>query len=83
MKQKEFETACLYTASIICILLGINPSYKVEKGKTLFVFPASDDLYKAMNAYNNGIQVNAYEYASMIKRQRAEMLMRRGMEGRK
>ncbi len=78
MKQKDFETACLYTASIICVLLGILPTYKVENGKTLFVFPASDDLYKAVNAYNNGIQVNAYEFASMIKRQRAEMLIRRG-----
>jgi hypothetical protein len=79
MKQREFVTACLYTASIICIILGIQPSYKVENGRTLFVFPVSDDLYKALNAYNNGIEVNAYEFASMIKRLRGEMLMRRNM----
>lgn len=86
MKQKDFVTACLYTASIICIILGIQPSYKVENGRTLFVFPVSDDLYKVLNVYNDGVggvKVNAYGFASMIKRLRAEMLMRRGMEGQR
>lgn len=78
MKQKDFETADLYLASAICILLNTQPTFKVENGRTLFVFPISDDLYKAMNIYNGGAQINAYEYAQMIKRLRAEMLMRRG-----
>lgn len=81
MKQKDFETADLYLASAISILLKSNPSYKVENSRTLFVFPISDDLYKAMNAFNNGIQLNAYEYSQTIKHLRAEMLMRRGQVG--
>lgn len=80
--EKEFETADLYLSAAICILLNTQPNFKVENGRTLFVFPASDDLYKAMNVFNNGIQVNAYEYSQMIKRLRAEMLMRRGKGGR-
>lgn len=81
--MKKFETADLYLSSAICILLETQPTFRVENGRTLFVFPISDNLYKAMNAYNNGTALNAIEYSQMIKRLRAEMLMRRGMEGRK
>ena len=80
MEEKEFETADLYLASAISLLLKSTPSYKVLNGKTLFIFPISDDLYRAMNSFNNGVSVNAYEYSQMIRRLRAEMLMRRGME---
>ena len=84
MKRHDyFETADLYLSSAICILLDTHPAFRVENGRTLFVFPISDDLYKAMNAYNNGTPINAYEYAQTLKRLRAEMLMRRGMEGQK
>ena len=83
MKEKVFETADLYLASAISILLKKPPDFKVLNGKTLFIFPVSDDLYEAMNSYNNGVPLNAYEYAQMIKRLRAEMLMRRGMEGQR
>ncbi len=78
MKQKEFVTGDLYLASTITILLATNPKFTVENGRVLFVFPISDDLYVAMNAYHNGIPLNAYEYAQTIKRLRAEMMMRRG-----
>lgn len=81
MKQKDFETADLYLASAVSILLKTSPNYKVENRRTLFVFPISNDLYKAMNAFNNGIQVNAYEYAQTLKYLRAEMLMRRQQAG--
>ena len=80
-KQTDFETADLYLASAISILLKSPPHYKVENNRTLFVYPISDDLYRAMNAYNNGIPLNALEFAQEIKRQRAEMLMRRGRIG--
>lgn len=80
MKLKEFETADLYLASAVSIQLNILPTFRVENRMTLFIFPISDDLYKAMNAYNNGVQVNAYEYSQTIKRLRAEMLMRRSLE---
>lgn len=83
MKQKDFETADLYLSSAICILLNTQPSFRVENGRTLFIFPISDELYKAMNAYNNGVLINAYEYSQMLKRLRSEMIMRRGNGGQK
>lgn len=84
MKQKEFISADLYLASAISFLLNTQPNFKVENGRTLFVFPISDELYKAMNAYNNGTPINAYEYAQILRRLRAEMLIRRnGMGGQR
>jgi hypothetical protein len=80
MKQNDFETPDLYLASAISLILNKSPDFRVENGRTLFVFTISDDLYKAMHTYNTGFQISAYEYAQMIKRMRAEMLMRRGME---
>ena len=78
MKEKEFVTPDLYLSSAISILLNLQPTFKVENGRTLFCFPVSDDLYKAMSAYNNGVAVSAYEFAEKIKRLRGEMIARRG-----
>ena len=83
MEQKDFQTADLYLASAVCILLSTNPDFKVENGRTLFVFPISDDLYRAMNEFNNGVRLNAYGYSQMIRRFRAEMIMRRETENGK
>lgn len=76
--MKELATADLYLASAISILLNTQPNFRGSNGKVLFVFPASDELYKAMNDYNNGIPLNSYEFAQTIKRIRAEMLIRKG-----
>lgn len=81
MERKNFETADLYLASAISILLKTQPTFKADNDKILFVFEITDDLYKAMNAYNQGIPINAYDYAQTIKRLRAEMLIRRGGVG--
>jgi len=77
MKQKDFVTGDLYLSAAIISLINTNPSFKTENERVLFVFPINEDLYKAMNAYHNGIPINAYEYAQIIKRLRAEMIMRR------
>lgn len=79
--EKVTELSDVYLASFVSVFLNIQPELKVHNKRTLFCFPAYDELYKAMNAYNNGATLNALEYAQMIKRLRAEMLMRRKMEG--
>ena len=56
MEKKEFITPDFYLSSAISILLNLQPDFKVENGRTLFCFPATDDLYRAMTAYNNGKQ---------------------------
>jgi hypothetical protein len=79
-EQKDFFTKDLWLASALAYLLKTEPAYKVENGQTIFVFPNSNALHRAIEAYNNGI---IYEYAQMVKRLRAEMLMRRGTEGQR
>jgi hypothetical protein len=84
MRQKEFISADLYLSSALAILLKTPPTFKVENGRTLFVFQVSNDFYKAMSDYNSGISINALEYSGMLKRLKSEMLMRKSMalEGR-
>jgi len=77
---KEFVSSDLYLASAISILLQTQPNFKVENGRTLFVFEVSDRLYKAMSDYNSGIEINALEFVQVLKRLKSEMLMRRSME---
>ncbi len=78
--EKVTELSDVYLSAAVSIILNTQPTLKVHNHRTLFCFPASDDLYKAMNDFNNGAALNALEYAQMIKRLRAEMLMRRKME---
>lgn len=78
MKQAAiFVTADLYLSSAIALLVNMEPSFEVRNGKTLFIFPATDSLYEAMNSYNGGAKLSAIEYAEKIKRLRAEMIIRR------
>lgn len=78
--QKQFISTDLYLSSAICVLLQTQPQFKVENGRTLFVFDVSDALYKAMTDYNSGVAINAFEFTQTLKRLRAEMIMRRNME---
>lgn len=81
--ERIFETADLYLSAAITTLLTIEPQYKVVHGnKTIFCYPATDDLYRAMSIYNAGVELPAIEYAGTIKRLRAEMLMRRNAGAR-
>jgi len=75
--ERVFETADLYLSAALVTLLKIQPAFKVIRGKTIFCFPATDDLYRAMSVYNAGVALSAVEYAETIKRLRAEMIMRR------
>ena len=75
----EFQTVDVYTAAIIAVLLKILPTFKIKNQKVIFCYPASDDIYKVLNDFNSGIAVNSFEFVQMIKRFRAEMMVRRKM----
>ncbi len=76
---KEFVSSDLYLSAAITILLQTQPNFRVENGRTLFVFEVSDKLYKAMSDYNSGIEINALEFVQVLKRLKSEMLMRKGL----
>lgn len=79
MKQREFASADVYLSAALTVFLGSSPDFRVENNRTLFVFPLTDKLYEALEAYNNGRPVNALEYGMVIRRLRGEMLSRRSM----
>ena len=78
--KREFVSGDLYLCAFLSVYLKQMPSFKVEYGKTLFIFPSDTSLYKAIEAYNAGSAANAFEYAQQIKRLRGEMLSRKGIE---
>lgn len=84
MKQVEkFDTKDLWLASALTLLLNISPEYKLESGQTVFVFPKTDMLYKAIAEYNAGVCLPAYTYAQITKRLRSEMLTRKAGGGQR
>jgi len=78
--QKEFQTADIYLTSVISILLNEQPTFRVKNSRIIFCFPASDELYKAMNDYENGVSLNTADLINMIKKLRAEMMVRKKIE---
>ena len=84
MKQKEkFETKDLWLASAITLLLNTPPEYKLEGGQTIFVFPKTDAVYKAIGEYNAGVSLSLYDYSQVTKRLRSEMFARKADSGHK
>jgi hypothetical protein len=79
-KVRKFVTSDVYTASALTLLLQIQPTYTVVLGRTIFEFPESDQLYKALNDFNAGSPINGIEYSQIVRRMRSEMLLRRNLE---
>jgi len=75
--ERIFQTPDVYLASAIFLILKLEPSFKVIRGKTIFCFAATDDLYRAMAVYNAGVELPANDYADTVKRLRGEMITRR------
>jgi len=83
MKPREkFETKDLWLASAITLLLNTPPEYKLEGGQTIFVFPKTDAVYRAIGEYNAGVSLPVYTYAQITKRLRSEMLTRKSESGK-
>ncbi len=79
MTTTSFKTADLYLAAAVKLILQVEPTYENKNGRiVLFCFTASDQLYRAINSYNSGTSLNAFEYAQCIKHLRGEMHARKG-----
>lgn len=74
---QTFETDDLYLTSAITTILKKPPGFKVINGRTIFIYPVSDELYKAISQYQSGVKLNAIELTLNIKKLRAEMLMKK------
>lgn len=71
-KQKRFTVTDLYLACYLQIN-GILPELQSINGRVIFTFPATDELYKLVNAYNTGAAVSVLDYITALKNLRGQM----------
>lgn len=77
-EQRIFSTSDLYLSSFLS-LSGIPPKLKINSGKVIFTFSASDDLYKLLMNFNSNISVPITCFVDILKELRGRMMdLRRG-----
>ncbi len=78
----NFETMDIYLSAFLS-LFGIQPELKLNNGKVIFSFSASDDLYKLMMNFNSNVRVPVTDFVTMVKTLRGQMLSMRDERRRK
>ena len=83
MNDKLFKTTDPYLSGAIEVITNnkIAASFEVIRGRTLAVFPQSDELYRAMNAFNSGASFPLIEYAEAVRRIKSEFITRKNQAG--
>jgi len=61
------------TLAAFLLVRQIQPTIEVIRGRVVFVYEISDDLYKGMNDYNNGAQAPAVDLFSAYRELRTKM----------
>ena len=72
----SFETMDIYLSAFL-LLSGQQPTLKVNHGKVIFSFPASEDLYAVMMNFNSNVNVPVSDFTTMVKTLRGQMLTMR------
>jgi hypothetical protein len=72
-KTKELELIDLYVAAFL-MLHGIHPRLNLKNGKVIFVFDATDEVYRLMTVYNSNQDVPCLDLITAIKTLRGQML---------
>ncbi len=76
-KQRDLQFLDLYLSAYLS-LCGIHPKLEINNGKVVFVFPASDDLYRLMSDYNADVKIPVASFVTQVKALRGQMLTMRG-----
>jgi hypothetical protein len=78
-KTRLFTTLDIYLSAFIS-LHDLDPVLEIANGKVVFVFEATDSLYKLMNDFNSNESVDVADYTTAIKTLRGKMLsMKQGI----
>ncbi len=78
--KKIFTTLCAYTSGYLT-LKGFTPELVQQGEKVVFVFNASDELYKELSNYNSGALVEVSRLAGAIKNLKSQTTEIIGPEG--
>lgn len=76
-EQKKFQTLDIYLASYFS-LCGIQPQLEMNNNKVVFVFPASDDVFRLAMNFNSDVNVPVTTFVTLVKTLRSQMLTMRG-----
>lgn len=82
MSNEQYTTLDSFVSGFL-VTRGFQPSLIPQNGnrKIAFSFPASPDLYKALNDYNNGALIEASRFALTVKALKSQIFsMRRSEE---
>jgi hypothetical protein len=71
--EKVFSTLDIYLASFLS-LHNLEPTLEDRHGKIIFVFTASDDLYRLLNQFNSNEFVPVNDFTTRVKTLRGKML---------
>ena len=63
----------IYLSSFLS-LNGIEPKLEAKGGKVVFTFPATDQVYRLMNLFNQNTEVRVADFVTQVKTLRGKML---------
>lgn len=72
MDQKPFRTGDVYLSTYLSLKLTA-PDMVLDRGRVLFTFAKSDDLYQMVYSFNSGTLVDVREYTEALKALKASM----------
>ncbi len=78
-KTKALELIDLYIAAFL-MFHGVPPRLILKNGKVIFVFDASDEVYRLMTMYNSNQDVPCLDMITAIKTLRGQMLTLKGTD---
>ncbi len=70
---KTFTTLDIYLSAFLS-LHNLEPTLDIKNGKVIFVFDASDDLYRVMGLFNSNQDTPCLDLITEIKTLRGKML---------
>ena len=71
---KEWTCTDVFLAAFLVCSLNIDPNFKFIRQRVVFVFAASDDLYRATAAFNNDEPIAALTFTETVKDLRGRMM---------
>jgi hypothetical protein len=77
MNMALYKSSNLYEATALSILLETPPQYIRENSIILFGFDINENLWRALNSYAGGVEMNIFVYVQALKRIKGEMFSRR------
>jgi hypothetical protein len=79
---REWTATDVFLASFLSCSLNVEPNFKFVRGRVVFVFSATDELYRAIAAFNSDEPIAALSFSETVKELRGRMMRIKHDEGR-